>query len=58
MTKKIFKAIALVAGIMLIACLLIIVDCLYEYFCSVQENELKDMLDVASKAVSSDGSSF
>ena len=49
MTKKIFKAIALVAGIMLIACLLIIVDCLYEYFCSVQENELKDMLDVASK---------
>ena len=57
MTKKIFKAIALVAGIMLIACLLIIVDCLYEYFCSVQENELKDMLDVASKAVSSDGSS-
>ncbi len=58
MTKKIFKAIALVAGIMLIACLLIIADCLYEYFCSVQENELKDMLDVASKAVSSDGSSF
>ena len=58
MTKKIFKAIALVAGIMLIACLLIIVDCLYEYSCSVQENELKDMLDVASKAVSSDGSSF
>ena len=58
MTKKIFKAIALVAWIMLIACLLIIVDCLYEYFCSVQENELKDMLDVASKAVSSDGSSF
>ena len=58
MPKKIFKAIALVAGIMLIACLLIIVDCLYEYFCSVQENELKDMLDVASKAVSSDGSSF
>ena len=58
MTKKIFKAIALVAVIMLIACLLIIVDCLYEYFCSVQENELKDMLDVASKAVSSDGSSF
>ena len=58
MTKKIFKAIALVAGIMLIACLLIIVDCLYEYFCLVQENELKDMLDVASKAVSSDGSSF
>ena len=58
MTKKIFKAIALVAGIMLIACLLIIVDCLYEYFCSVQENELKDMLDVASKDVSSDGSSF
>lgn len=58
MTKKIFKAIALVAGIMLIACLLIIVDCLYEYFCSVQENELKDMLDVASKAVSSVGSSF
>lgn len=58
MTKKIFKAIALVAGIMLIACLLIIVDCLYEYFCSVQENELKDMLDVASKAVTSDGSSF
>ena len=58
MTKKIFKAIALVAGIMLIACLLIIVDCLYEYFCSVQENELKNMLDVASKAVSSDGSSF
>ena len=58
MTKKIFKAIALVAGIMLIACLLIIVDCLYEYFCLVQENELKDMLDVASKAVISDGSSF
>ena len=58
MTKKIFKAIALVAGIMLIACLLIIVDCLYEYFCSVQENELKDMLDVASKAVSSDGSRY
>ena len=34
MTKRIFRAIMLVAGIILLSSLLIIMDCLYEYFAS------------------------
>lgn len=51
MTKRIFRAIMLVAGIILLASLLIIMDCLYEYFASLQESELKDQLSLAAAGV-------
>ena len=55
MTKRIFRAIMLVAGIILLASLLIIMDCLYEYFASLQESELKDQLSLAAAGVSRAG---
>ena len=42
MTKKIFKAILLVAGVVLVACLVLIVGFMYEYFKGVQERQMKD----------------
>lgn len=51
MTKKIFKAILLVAGVVLVACLVLIVGFMYEYFKGVQERQMKDELDLAAAAV-------
>ena len=58
MTKRIFRAIMLVAGIILLASLLIIMDCLYEYFASLQENELKDQLSLAAAGVEQGGEDY
>ena len=58
MTKRIFRAIMLVAGIILLASLLIIMDCLYEYFASLQENELKDQLSLAAAGVEQGGEEY
>lgn len=58
MTKRIFRAIMLVAGIILLSSLLIIMDCLYEYFASLQENELKDQLSLAAAGVEQGGEEY
>lgn len=58
MTKKIFKSILLVAGAVLLASLVIIMGCLYDYFGSIQENQMKDQLDLAAVAVEDDGESY
>ena len=36
MTKKIFRSMVITAGAVLLASLIIIMGCLYEYFCGVQ----------------------
>lgn len=58
MTKRIFRAIMLVAGIILLSSLLIIMDCLYEYFASLQESELKDQLSLAAAGVEQGGEDY
>lgn len=58
MTKKIFKSILLVAGAVLLASLITIMGWLYEYFGSVQENQMRDQLDLAAVAVEDDGESY
>ena len=58
MTKKIFHSILLVAGAVLLASLLFIMGCLYEYFGSVEEKQLRDELELASVAVERGGKDY
>lgn len=55
MTKKIFHSILLVAGTVLLASLLVIMGCLYEYFGSVEKKQLRDELELAAVAVKENG---
>ena len=48
MTKKIFKSILIVAGTVLLASIVIIMGCLYEYFSNIQKDKLADELDIAA----------
>ena len=50
MTSKIFKSILSVAVVVLITSLVIITGVLYQYFGNIQENQLKDELNLASGA--------
>ena len=58
MTKKIFQSILLVAGCVLLASLLIIMGFLYDYFGSVEENQLRDELSLAAAAVEDGGTDY
>ena len=58
MTKKIFHSILLVAGAVLLASLLFIMGCLYEYFGSVEKKQLCDELELASVAVERGGEDY
>ena len=58
MTKKIFKSIVLVAGVVLLASIVIIMGVLYQYFGEVQENQMKDELSISSVAVEEDGVTY
>ena len=51
MTKRIFRSMIITAGAVLLATLVIIMGCLYEYFCGVQEQQLKDELSLAAAAM-------
>ena len=51
MNKRIFRSILLVAGVVLLASFLIILDCLYGYFGNLQEGQLRDELSLAVSAV-------
>jgi len=58
MTKKIFRSIMTVAGVVLIASLVIIIGCLYRYFSDVQEKQLEDELALAAFAVEKNGQEY
>ena len=58
MTKKIFHSILLVAGSVLLASLLVIMGCLYEYFGSVEKKQLRDELELAAVAVKENGTEY
>ena len=58
MTKKIFRSMVVTAGAVLLASLVIIMGCLYEYFCGVQEQQLKDELSLAAAAVEQGGADY
>ena len=58
MTKKIFHSILLVAGTVLLASLLVIMGCLYEYFGSVEKKQLRDELELAAVAVRENGTEY
>ena len=51
MTKRIFRSMIVTAGAVLLATLVIIMGCLYEYSCGVQEQQLKDELSLAAAAM-------
>ena len=55
MTKKIFRSILLAAVSVLLASLVIVMGCLYEYYRNVQEKQLRDELRLASYGVEADG---
>jgi len=58
MSKKIFRAILLVASSVLLAALVIIMGCLYDHFRMVQENQMKDELRLAAYAVEESGQDY
>ena len=58
MTKKIFRSILCVAAAVLLANLVIVMGCLYDYFGSVQETQLKDELRLAAYAVEENGQDY
>ncbi len=58
MTKKIFKSIMVVAGVVLIASLIIIMGCLHGYFSDVQRKQLEDELSLAAAAVEKNGREY
>ena len=58
MTKKIFRSILAVAGTVLLASLLVIMGCLYEYFGSVEKKQLHDELALAAAAVEENGTGY
>lgn len=58
MTKKIFKSIMVVAGTVLLASLVIIMGCLYDYFSDVQVKQLEDELSLAVTAVEQNGQKY
>ena len=58
MTKKIFRSILLAAVSVLLASLVIIMGCLYDYYRNVQEEQLRDELRLASYGVEAGGSDY
>lgn len=58
MTGKIFRSIMLAVGGVLLASLLIILGCLYDYFGGVQKNQLWAELDMAAAGVESSGMAY
>jgi len=58
MSKKIFRSILAVASAVLLANLVIVMGCLYDYFQTVQKNQLKDELRLAAYAVEESGRDY
>ena len=58
MTKKIFQSIMFAAMAVLLASILIIMGCLYDYFTGVQEQQLEDELSLAMAGVENSGEAY
>ncbi|MEA4911277.1 MAG: ATP-binding protein [Oscillospiraceae bacterium] len=58
MTKKIFRSILLAASAVLLACVLIILSVLYDYFTALQNNRLASQLALAAQGVESAGIAY
>ena len=58
MTKKIFRAILLVAAIVLLASLVVVMACMYRFSADAQERQIKDDLSLAAAAVETQGESY
>ena len=58
MTRKIFRSILLVAGVVLAAGMVIMTGCLYSYFGGVQEQQLQDELSLAVSGVENGGTAY
>ena len=58
MTRKIFRSILLVAGVVLAAGMVIMTGCLYSYFGGVQEQQLQDELSLAASGVENGGTDY
>ena len=58
MTKKIFRSTLMVAAVVLLCSLAVIMSCLYDYFASVQETQLRDELSLAAAGVEQSGMQF
>ncbi|MDO4552446.1 MAG: ATP-binding protein [Bacillota bacterium] len=58
MTKKIFRSILLAAAAVLLACLLIIMGVLYDYFLSMQDEQFSEQLALAAGGVESAGEDY
>lgn len=58
MTKRIFRSTLLVAAVVLLANLMIVMGCLYDYFGTVQKNQLKDELRLAVCGVEESGQAY
>ena len=55
MRKKIFQAMMVAAGAVLLASLIIILGCLYDYFGGLQEKQMQDELTLASAGLEQSG---
>ena len=58
MTKKIFRSIVLVAVCALLASLVLVMGCLYDYFAGLQSQALRDELTLAASGVSQGGENY
>ena len=58
MTKRIFRAILLVASAVLLACLLIIMGVLYNYFNTIETDRLTAQTEMAAKGVEANGAAY
>ena len=58
MTKKIFRSTLLVAVCALLASLVLIMGCLYDYFAGLQSQALRDELTLAASGVSQGGETY
>ena len=58
MSSKIFKSILLVAFTTLLGTFLIITVCMFDYFGTVQKNQLADELSIAARGTETAGKDF
>ncbi len=58
MSKRIFRSALTVAAAVLLASLVIVLGCLYDYFGTVQANQLRDELRLAAYAVEESGQAY
>lgn len=58
MTKKIFRAVFMVAAAVLLACFIIIIDVLYSYFTTVQQEQLQAQTALVAQGVETEGADY